>query len=640
MVAGGLVWAMASAGANAQQPDPRAMSGISRVDPQTAPATVVVRVLRGSFQDPGVGLAVKLTLQDPSGGEPTERTVVSVDQGRATFANLEAFAGWTAIASVDFGNEVVRSQPLRIDPSVGVRLLLVAGASPAPQAAANAAANAGANAGDPSEVPRPGVAFANPGQAVRTVMVGALDLAGGRPYVGVEVTLEVSLPDGQTQQRKGTSDGRGAVRFTDLSEVPEGASLVAKATLEGVQMASEPFTLDGHEHGLAVVLATTSSASAAASPSGQRNPLPPARAVPTLPAGTVKVMVLGADDQPVADAKVAVVKYEITGTQQRFDGVSASDGTARIADISVAEDSSYQVEVIHQGAPFRSGMFGLSDRMGVLAAVRVFPVTSDVSKIRSAVQFGIEALDDDKARIVQLHQVVVEGDAAFWPQSPLRLSGPDEVTGMVVLSRATADLEHNEGAPYATLRSPLPPGEVVDLSLAYLMSHDGALTLRWTSPFPLATARAVLTSELTMVRGAKGPPVRPSHEDGQVPDDVQVFDLGTVPVGGTVELEVNGLITTSRLFRNIGLGLGLAIGLGTLLGMALRPRISVEEGLKKRRDSLLRRLDRLDALGKADEASTRERQWIINGLDQTYRQLDAFTAKPAVDVGAAWDRKA
>ena len=43
--------------------------------------------------------------------------VAAVEQGRATFGDLVAYAGGTAVASVDFEGEKVQSQELRIDPN-------------------------------------------------------------------------------------------------------------------------------------------------------------------------------------------------------------------------------------------------------------------------------------------------------------------------------------------------------------------------------------------------------------------------------------------------------------------------------------------------------------------------------------------
>lgn len=618
-----------SAAQGPAMPDPRAMSGVPRVDPQTEPGTIVVRVLRGSFQDPGVGLTVSLELRSADGARRETRTAVSVEQGRASFGDLGAYAGGTAVASVDFGGERVQSQELRVDPEVGVRLLLVSGAS----------APAGAAAPAASDVPPLGVAFANPGQELGTVVVGTLDLGGGRPVTGVEVRLEISPPGGPTQVRKVTSDSRGAARFAELGELPADSKLVAEATLGGELRRSEPFTLAGQEHGMAVVLAVTG----ARATREERRALQPPRAVPTIPAGTVRATVFGPDDAPVAAAEVAVIRIDVTGMQQRFVARADAEGIARVTDVSLADDSLYRVEVRHAGAPFRSRLFQMNERMGVAVELRVFPTTGDVGKLRSAVQFGIEALENDQARVVQLHQAIVEGDAAFWPATPLRLGGPEEAKGLVVLDRVTVDLDHKEGAPFATLNEPIPPGEVVDLSVAYLMPHRGSLTLRWPTPFPVETGRAVLTPELRVVRGALGPPIRPPHQEGQAPTDFDVYDLGKLPLGGSFELTVEGLATTPRTFRQLGLGLGLLIALATLLALLLRPRASLQQRLQRRRDALLRALERSDAAVAAGEPGAAEaRQRVIFALDQVYRQLDVFAGTGTsgqVAPGSGWEAK-
>ncbi len=640
------LFAGVSAAQGPAMPDPRAMSGIPRIDPQTEAGTIVIRVLRGSFQDPGVGLTVSLELRSADGTRTETRTAVSVEQGRASFADLTPYAGGTAVASVDFGGERVQSQEVRVDPSVGVRMLLVkSGAAGESPAAAGTTASgpdtAASGASTPaSDVPRPGVPFPNPGQEKGTVVVGTLDLGAGRPFTGVEVRLEISPPEGPKQVRKADSDTRGAARFTDLGDLPPGSKLIVEATLGSQLKRSEPFVLEGQEHGLAIVLAVTP----ARAETGERRPLQPPRALPTIPPGTVRVSVGGPDDGPVAGAEVAVIKIDVTGIEQRFVASSGADGLVLVEGVPLADDSLYKVEVLHQGAPFRSRLFQMNERLGVAVEMRVFPVTSDVGKLRSAVQFGIEALENDQARVVQLHQAVVEGDAAFWPKTPLRLSGPAEAKGLVVLDRATVDLDHKEGAPFATLNEPIPPGEVVDLSVAYLMPHQGTVKLRWSTPFPVQTGRAVLTPELKVARGAVGPPVRPPHQDGQQ-DNFDVYDLGELALGGSYELEVEGLVTTPRTFRQLGLGLGLLIGLGTLLALILRPRASLQQRLERRRDALLRALGRSDlAVAAGDVGAADARQRIIYALDQVYRQLDVFAGTgpggaSGVMPGTGWEAK-
>lgn len=613
-------------------PDPRQMSGIPRVDPQTEPGSLVARVLRGTFTDPGTGLTVTLEITGADGKTET-RTAVADAQGRATF-DVNGLAGTTAIASVDFGGELVKSQVLNLDPNVGVRVLLVQGAAKVQTAPGTVEAP---TTPDATGGPRPGAPFPNEGQTKGTIMVGALDLTGNKPFVGVEVRLTVAKPAQPIEIRRVVTDSRGAASFVGLTELPAGTAYTAEVELNGELRRSETFTLDGQQHGVAVVLTARGGGSAPAPTLTQRRPLQPPRAVATVPPGMVKATVLGPDDQPMPDLEVAVVRLDISGTAETVSATSDRQGVARIGDIRLTDDSLYRVDVNYKGAPFRSRLFQMMERMGVIVEVRVFPTTSDASRVRSGIQFGIEAVENDLARVVQVHQLVVEGDEAFWPATPLKVSGPPESTGMVLLEdRVNVDLEHKEGAPFATLREPLPPGEVADLSIAYLMPHHGTFTQRWTTPFPVATARALVVPPVKITKGALSGPIKPPHKEGEQAMEVEMYDLGELKPGAAFEFEVGGLITTSRLPRGLGLGLGLAILLGTLLGVMLTPRGSFEQRLRRRQAVLFKALDRAEAAGATDE-----RARIIGLLDQVFRQLDVVTAagpKKYADPGVAWGR--
>lgn len=629
-------------------PDPRQMSGIPRVDPQTEPGALVARVLRGSFQNPGTGLTVTLAISSADGKTET-RTAVADAQGRATF-DVNGLAGATAVLSVDFEGEIIKSQVVNVDPNVGVRVLLVQGSAQATSTASPAAGPSTSAAAGPTRPsaaggPRPGAPFPNEGQPKGTVMVGALDLTGNKPFVGIEVRLEVTEPGKPTEVRRMVSDGRGAASFGGLTALPAGTTFTAETELSGEVRRSETFTLDGQEHGVAVVLTARGGGSASAPATVQRRPLQPPRAIATVPPGMVKATVIGADDRPIADLEVAVVRLDISGTSEQVSATSDAEGVARVGDVRVTDDSLYRVEVRYKGAPFRSRLFQMTERMGVIVEVRVFPTTSDPTRVRSGVQFGIEAVENDLARVVQIHQLVVEGGEAFWPKTPLKIGGPDEATGTVLIEeRVNVDLELKEGAPFATLREPLPPGEVIDMSIAYLMPHSGTFTMNWTTPFPVATARAVVVPPVKVLKGAKGEPQKPPHKEGQSDVEVEMYDLGERTAGAAFEFEVGGLTTTSRLPRQLGLGFGIAVLLATLMGVALTPGASLEQRLRRRQALLLKALDRADAGVTAGTAGAeQERARIVGLLDQVFRQLDVVGGpgpKKHIDPGAAWDPKA
>jgi hypothetical protein len=120
---------------------------------------------------------------------------------------------------------------------------------------------------------------------------------------------------------------------------------------------------------------------------------------------------------------------------------------------------------------------------------------------------------------------------------------------MVVLDRASVELEHAEGSPFATLREPLPPGEVVDMSIAYLMPHHGTLALRWTSPLPVANGPRRRAAGAQAQEGRDRPGDAAALAGRLGPSDFELYELGRDPVGGSFDLEVEGLVTRPRTFR-------------------------------------------------------------------------------------------
>jgi 5-hydroxyisourate hydrolase-like protein (transthyretin family) len=613
--------------------DPRAMSGIPRADPQTEPGTITVRALLGSFSQPAVGVTVELELKSQDGSKTETRTAVAGADGRASFADLSDFHGGTAVARADLDGERQSSQPITVTPAQGYRVLLVKGAGSAgaaPQGPGAGPATApsappGAQHGQP-DVPLPGVAFVNPGTPKGTLLVGTLDLRGGTPLEGVKVRLVLTAPDGKTETREAVSDARGTSRFPGLDELAADIALVAEADLPSGTERSQPFSLAGKDVGMAVVLAVI----------GQRAPqkrqMMGPRAVPTISPGTVRVTVVGPDDQPINGIPVAVVKQDSTGFSKRYEDATGEDGVARVADIPITGEGLFHVEASYAGAPWKSSFFTLDERMGVAVEMRVYPITTDLTRVRSAVQFGVESMENDLARVDHLLQVFVDGDAAYWPGKPYKLNAADGATGLVVRDRADQVLEHDQEAPFTTITGPLPPGELIDLSTAYLLEHDGTAEIRWAAPFPIVDGRAVVVDGLKLTKGAKKPPVRPPHENGESRVDLDVYEIGAMPQGQAYDLVVDGLVTRPRTYKWLGLGFGLFVAFACGLAFALRPRTSLRDRLLRRKALLLRKLE---------AAGPDQREPIVAALDQVYCQLDALESRPRhADPGAAWQDKA
>lgn len=663
LVALWLVPSLASAGPPMM--DPKRASGIPRVDPAVEPGTITVRCLLGGFDQPapaGVVVTLELTAVDGSGAE--RRRAPVAEAGRATFAGLDAFVGGQAVASVELDGETVRSQPIPLDARAGSRVMLVKGAASPGPAGPGAAPGGGphpnaAGAHGGLDVPLPGQPFVLDDRPAGTIIAGTLDLTDGvGPLAGIEVTLTARTPsmaEGDAPiVRKLTSDEEGRAVFRDLvpPEFPAGTKFQLEAVLEPGAPPERSVEFEFGEHAIAVVLArglvaeaaSPGSAPPAARPA--RRPTLPPRADSRVPAGAVHVSVIDGDDRPVPGVRVQVVKKDMTGGEVTFEGQSGPDGIAVVEDVAVQSDAFYFAGVIFDGAPYQSAFFQLPENSGASVELRVFPVTADPMRARAGVHFEVRPLENDAVQIVRVFEVFVDGDEAFWPAGGMRIHGAPGSRFVKVLPRAGRWLEEREGAPYAVLTGPIPPGEVVELSIAYVVDHDGRVDLAWKAPFPLIQAAVALEPGLDLVEGAQGPPETPPHQTGST---VRLWTITPPPfvegpcsiarrddpgfrcpdllssLGGTqIELAVAGLPTRTKIYRHLAIGLAGVVLAFVGAAMVLRPRASRRDALLARRDVLLAELDKLPADAPADQ-----RDRLLAGLDRVYRGLDVLGPREA-----------
>lgn len=596
-------------------PDPRQMSGMPRPDPQIPAGEVTVRVLRGGFDQPALDATVELELRSADGRLAELRTEPAGNQGRAHFRELGPFLGGQAVARVSLDGELIRSQQIDLRPDVGTAVMLVKGAPK----------------GRAQDISLPGIVFEFDKAAAGTLMVGVFDLASRQGLPNVDVNLDVIAADGQTTTRTVKSGEMGQATFEGLTELPPGATLQVRAQLvpDGEPHRSMRFSLDATK-GQAVVLATGRMAPAGGNPHqgaevepgaapGGRAKLPGPRIARDLPLGTVQVMVVDGQDQPVADHEITIVKKDFSGTERRFPARTNADGLVEHTGLEVVSDALYYVGVVYDGAPYTSPFFGLDERGGVRVAMRVWPVTSDPSVAQSAVQWELVEVENDHAQVVQIYEVAVtQGAEAFWPQQPLRIEGLTGAKGLVVLRGAEDWLDHDdEKAPYATLSQPIPPGEVAPLSIGYVVEHDGELEIDWTPPFEVVESAIVLKDTMEL----DAPGAKPSDRELKPQPGLDyarvAYELGHKG-RGSVRLTVRNLLRTETRFRAAGMIIGVVMGLVLVLGLLLRPTGDTRTRLRRRRDQLL------EALAKGAEG--RERKRLVTALDRIYRQLDALDA--------------
>lgn len=583
--------------------DPRQMSGIPRPDPQVPSGTVTVRVLRGSFDKPAIDTTVTLEIESAD-GKTTTKTATTDGQGRVAFNELEV--GTRAIAKVDLDGEALASQPIDVLQESGTRVMLVAGAK----------ASAHGRPEGPA-APVPGTAFPLEGTPKGDLIVGTFNLDARKPFEGIEITLRIETPDGKVEQRKGTTDRGGKFVFHELAapELPAGTKLTVSGLLEpgGEVQTSKTFTMDG-EVGLAVVLAKGDLPAEPPASQPAHAGAPPVAAPridPALPQGTVRVRVMDGRNAAIGNQPITVVKKDMSGTDARFDGVTDDQGVVDVA-VDVVSDALYFVEARYDGGPYASGFFQVDKRGGIVVDLRVYPITSDPRVLRSEVKFDIDGLENDNARVVQFYQVMVSGDEAFWPAKDFKIEPAKGGKSLFLPPFAEDWLLHEDKAqPFATLANPLPPGEVANLSIYYVIEHDGAVEIDWQPPFELVASAVFVSPRQTL----DAPGAELSDQESQVEGKTMYF-LGKRRIGEPVKFTLEGLPVRDSLYKRIAWIAALLIGLVGAIAVLSRPSADLRVRLRARRDELLAQLDSLA------EGETRER--VVAALDRVYRQLEVL----------------
>ncbi|MCR9163401.1 MAG: hypothetical protein ACE37F_20250 [Nannocystaceae bacterium] len=619
-----MLWSAPVQAAPPPMMDPSAMSGIPRPDPKLAPGTVTVRCLgKAGFSAPAVDTDVTLAVTAPDGTKKSF-TAKTQEQGRATFDALSELIGGTAVASVTIAGTEVKSGTIKLLPHSGTAVMLVEGAS-APSAGPARPQPATTQGGQPA-IPAPGNAFPLEGMEVGTLTIGTFDLAARKPVPSVEVELTITPPQGEAIVRTLTTDARGKAVFDKLvpPDVPANSTLSAKATLVegGTLRTSKPFTMST-DKGMALVLAegaddfetSTQQPQAEQPPRRKRQQLPPPRILRTLATGTVKVHLFDAQDQPIAGQNVIIVKKAATGAVEKFRGVSGPDGTVLVEGIPVKQDSLYFVESHFGGAPYQSTFFGMDGRGGIDVQMRLFETTRDRSIVRSAVQYDIIEGENDLAQVVQIFEVMIDGDKAFWDPE-LRIESMPGSKGFTVLRPAEEFLDHEEKAPFATLHGPIPPGQLTNLSVGYLIEHDGSVELSWQAPFDLVQVSVLEDDRLELI--AEGKSI--AEHDSPIPGR-EVWTLGEVGRGGVVEFTMDNLRHRDPTMVRIAWGGLGAFTLITMIGLMMR-RPSKKEQLIARKERLLAEL----SAAKDDTVRT---DALLAELDRVVRQLDVLGGRPS-----------
>jgi hypothetical protein len=143
-----------------------------------------------------------------------------------------------------------------------------------------------------------------------------------------------------------------------------------------------------------------------ANPHGQPTPDQSAPAS-DLPAGTLEVTIVDADDKPLpgADVRLGILSQKIAEGEQRSqkNAKTNAEGKVRFTELGTTTDKSYRVTVQSGPAEYGSSPFNLRDNAGHRVLLHVYPSTSDLAR---TVVFGAFVSVEPRDDVFQLDMVL------------------------------------------------------------------------------------------------------------------------------------------------------------------------------------------------------------------------------------------
>jgi hypothetical protein len=451
----------------------------------------------------------------------------------------------------------------------------------------------------------PGLAFAQPmptdhGGAtsaplfVEDLAPGTISVRLSRPSMtdaieGADVVGTWTTADGKRKTNMVRTGKDGRAIFT---EVAAGSSFQAEATVEGEHLTSARFTVpaEGGTRLLMIVGAEADEAMADMTGS-QGAPMPGKPAEPhvvgvrsgkvegkdELPAGTVSLLVLGADGKGLPGVKVSLGHVEPgTGTVAFDDATTDPAGAVRFDKLQSGPKTQYAAVIERDGLRIGTDAFTLDEKRGASGELLVPGRTSDLSVLRvSASSRMMVELREDAVGVLQNLILENTSDKVFDPgPAGLVLPLPDGFTGGEKLpGGAEVDIKEGVGVQVKTLLPPTQsPAAATQVRIGYLLTTHEASDFEIVQPMPIAMqgGLVLIPAEYTIDLSAPGLRARPSQRDDSG-NELRMFDLEAIAPGHALRLTVRGLPTHDEVGKWIA-GVLVALLVAAGIVAARRPR--------------------------------------------------------------------
>ncbi|MBK8251446.1 MAG: hypothetical protein IPK82_02110 [Polyangiaceae bacterium] len=369
---------------------------------------------------------------------------------------------------------------------------------------------------------------------------------------------------------------------------------------------------------------------------------------PTLPVGTILLVLRDAQDKPIAetDVRLGIIHNTVAAgeSRERKTGTTDAQGTIRWEGLTFGSGTSYRASVTRGRAQFGAPPFALGDRAGKRVTMHVYATTSDVEEALVGTQGLVYiALREDSIVLEHMYGIFNLGAVAWVPENQTielpegykAFNRPDSMDGVGI------DEVNGKGV----LRGTIGPGRH-DIQFRYQVPLDGdeRQTIRIELPPHVAQMRVMVESSKTMGAEVPGFPAarKTRNRDGKrvlVTEKMVTREEGGVR---TLEVTLTGLPTPGP-----GRWVALALAMGAVAGAFAyiqnrRDQKGVDPELRRdlidAREALLRDIVELERKHRAGEIGPktyeRLRGALLDALERLVTKIQSTPREKTKSVSA------
>lgn len=240
---------------------------------------------------------------------------------------------------------------------------------------------------------------------------------------------------------------------------------------------------------------------------------------PRLPAGSIDVSILDADNQPVPNVPITlgIVHNSVAKGESREHKLGTADASGHLTFSNLERGSgiAYRVSVSRDGGTFWASPFGLSER-GMRVRLHVYPITHDIHQAMVVQRVAIYAeMKDDRVQLEEAITFFNLGRFAWVPDDVV-IGLPENFTalsGQQMMGGEGVDAIEKRGAK---LRGTFGPGQH-PVEFRWQLPYDGDETVSFDESLPpnVAVMQVMAPASQQMKLVVPGFPDAEARTDGQ-----------------------------------------------------------------------------------------------------------------------------